>query len=253
MKISIVTVSYNAAATIEQTICSVAGQTHPDIEYIVIDGGSTDGTVALVRKNENTVGRWISEPDDGLYDAMNKGLRLATGDVVGFLNADDQFAAPDIVSTVAQVFDESRPDAVFCDVAIVDRSDCRTVKRFYAAQGFRPWQFRFGHAPPHPGAFVRRDRLIALGGFDTRFRICADFDLLMRLYLQTPEVCFLPRTAVLMRSGGLSTRDIRSTVQNNREKEQICRKSGIYTNAILMWMKYFLKVGQIFRRSQDLN
>ena len=181
LKLSIVTVCLNSARCIGDTLASVNAQTHAEIEHIVIDGGSTDGTQDLVRQRGERVCRLISEPDRGIYDAMNKGLALATGDIVGFLNADDVFASPEAVERIAQAFTPG-VDASYGDVVYVNSTDPSRTIRYWRAGAYRPGLCASGWAPPHPTLYVRREVLVGHGGFNDRMRIAADFDLALRLF-----------------------------------------------------------------------
>lgn len=253
MKISIITVAYEACETLERTIESLAAQTWADKEYIVVDGGSSDGTTQLLRRHERlgTVDRWISEPDRSLYDAMNKGLHLASGDYVGFLNADDFFVADDALAAVAEAIERDGADWVIGDTVMLDRRAERVV-RFYSGSGFRAWQLRFGHMPPHPSTYCRRADLVDLGGFDSRFPIAADFDLLLRLNRSRAlRTGYVPRTLVAMRSGGLSSRGLAGYVDMNRQVLEACRDAGMRTHRALIWAKYLGKVFQYLRRPDD--
>lgn len=252
MKISVVTVCYNASATLEKTIHSVAAQTYPNIEYVIIDGGSTDGTRDIISSYEDIINKWVSEPDEGLYDAMNKGLRMASGDFIGFLNGDDCFASQDALESVAETARAKQADCVLADTAILNARQPNQIRRFYSARTFRPWQFRFGHMPPHPSTYVKRELLLKLGGFDTGFSISADFDLMLRLYKEhDPKVAYLPKTLVAMREGGVTTRGISSNVSINQQVLASCRKHGIWSHPVIIWSKYFLKVFQHFQRPSD--
>lgn len=254
MKMSVVTVCYNACATLEETIRSVAAQTYPNIEYVVIDGGSTDGTQDILSTCDDIIDKWVSEPDEGLYQAMNKGLKAASGDFIGFLNADDRFASSDALEAVAYTAKATEADCILADTAILSAQKPDRVKRFYSARSFRPWQFRFGHMPPHPSTYVRRDLLMKLGGFDAEFPISADFDLMLRLYKElNPKVAYLPKTLVAMRGGGVTTRGMSSNVSINQQVLASCRKQGVWSHPVAIWSKYFFKIFQYLKRPSDLS
>jgi len=247
--LSIITVSYSAARTIEETFQSVACQTYPHVEYIVVDGASSDGTVDIIRRYEAAIGQWVSEPDKGLYDAMNKGLAMATGDYVGFLNADDFLARPDALELIAGALETSGADATHGDCVIVDPEDTEKVLRYYPSRGFKPHHMRFGNMPPHASIFVRRDLLLAEKGFNTDFRIAADFDLLTRLFVKRCiSYVHVPHVLTHNRSGGVSTQGLRSTMRINAEICRSLRANGIASNQLLLWSRYFKKVWQLVRR-----
>ena len=178
MKISIVTVTYNAAKHLRTCIESVMNQDYPDLEYILIDGASTDGTQEIIAAYEDRIAHNISEPDEGLYDAMNKGIALASGEVIGILNADDFYAYPEVISEVMSRFSDPEIQTVYGDLIYVDEEDIKKVVRYFPGKGFHHRQMRRGLMPPHPTFFVRRELYERCGGFDTQFDICADFDLM---------------------------------------------------------------------------
>jgi glycosyltransferase len=227
VKVSIVTVAYNSAATIGDTLASVAAQTHPDIEHIVVDGASTDDTLTVVRAQGARVAHLVSEPDRGIYDAMNKGLSLCSGDFVGFLNADDMLAAPNSVSAIAGAGADGGIDAICGDLVYVRQEQPEQILRYWRCGEFSARRLRYGWMPPHPTLYVRRARLIELGGFDTDLRIAADYDLMLRL-LQRPgiEVAYLPQVLVRMRTGGASNRSLAALMSKSREDLTALRRSG---------------------------
>jgi len=247
MKISLLTVSFNSAATLRDTIKSVRAQDYPDIEYIVVDGQSTDGTVDLIRAEAAAIDRWISEPDQGIYDAMNKAIGLATGDVVGILNSDDFYAGTDVVSRVARAFEDPTLDAVFGDLTVVDPSNLSRVVRRYSSARWRPEKFARGFMPAHPTFFVRRKYYEQLGVFKTDYRIAADYELLIRfLYVHRLKYRYLPIHMVTMRKGGVSSRGIRSNFILNAEIIRACRENGIRTNVFKVYPRYFVKLFELF-------
>jgi glycosyltransferase involved in cell wall biosynthesis len=247
MKISIVTVSYNAAATIADTIASVQTQDHPDVEHIIIDGASRDGTQALVERLADARTTFVSEPDRGLYDAMNKGIARATGDVIGILNADDFFADAGCLSAVADAFTRrSDVDAVLGDIAFVDAHG-RQMRRYDSGR-FRPAKARWGWMPAHPGMYLTRAGYDRIGGYRTDFRIAADFDFVVRAFaVERLRYVHLPRVLVHMRPGGASTDGLRAKLTINREVVRACRDNGIYTNLPMVMSKYPLKLLELLR------
>ena len=183
MKITIVTTTYNSASTLRDTMESVLAQTHKDIEYWVIDGGSEDDTLGLIKEYEPLFDgrmKWISEPDNGLYDALNKGISRATGDVVGILNSDDFYTSPTVLEQVAAGFSDDM-DAVYGDIHFVRPSDLGKCVRYYSSKLFRPWALRFGFMPAHPSFYVRREVYERCGGYALDYKLAADYDMMVRL------------------------------------------------------------------------
>ena len=247
MDISIITATFNSAATIADCLRSVDEQTCP-AEHIIIDGASTDSTLEIVRRL-STAARIFSEPDNGIYEAMNKGLRLATGDIVGILNSDDFYAGPQVLEKVLRVFRKSGAEALFADLVYVKPDDLDRVVRYYAGAGFRPEMFAWGWMPPHPTFFVRREIYERFGLFRTDYRIAADYELTARfLARHRVRYAYLPEVIVRMRTGGLSTRGLRSNWILNREILRACAENGISTNMLKVYSKYFRKVAQLFQR-----
>lgn len=249
MKISVITVCRNAAATISDTLRSVASQTYGEVEHIVVDGASTDGTVAILEKQLIGRGRWLSEPDQGIYDAMNKGVGLASGEAIGFLNADDLFAAPDTLERVAACLADPGVEACFGDLVIVDPRNLERIVRYFRGNDFTPERLAAGCMPPHPTLYVKRRVFDQHGLFQTDYRIAADFEFVARLFGKAKvPYRYIPRVLVRMRLGGVSTSGLRSTLILNREILRACRENGISTNLVRIYMKYGTKVLQLFRR-----
>jgi len=218
LKISLVTATFNSAATIHDTLRSVNVQTHQDVEHIVVDGGSTDATMEIVRAQGLRVTIALSEPDRGIYDAMNKGLRLARGDVIGLINSDDFLASPDVLSTVAAAFADPDIDAVYGDLCYVEPVDTSRVVRYWRSSPFRPGLFARGWAPPHPTLYVRREAYERLGGFDLAYPLAADLELMARFFeVHHLRARYLPQVLVRMRTGGATNRNLRNIVRQNRE------------------------------------
>lgn len=243
MKISVITAVFNAAGTIEETLLSVAQQTHPDVEHIVVDGASSDATVEIIARHRDKLTRFVSEPDRGIYDAMNKGLALASGQVVGFLNADDLYASKDVLSRVVGIMERESLDALFGDVEFFRPKDpTRTVRRYRSAR-FSPDQIALGWMPAHPALFLRRRVYESYGLFRTDYRIAGDFEYCARIFHSNSLVYrSLPETLVRMRTGGISTSGWRNTLLLNREVLRACRENGIDTNILKIFSKYPAKL-----------
>ena len=249
MKISVITVSYNSAATIADTLHSVGEQTHLDIEHIVIDGGSKDDTLLLVKARGKRVGKIISERDSGIYDAMNKGLALATGDVVGFLNSDDVYADTETLQRVAQAFRDPQVDVVYGDLVFVAKDDADRVVRYWKSGEYSPGACATGWMPPHPTFYARRSVYEIHGGFDLAFPVAADFEMALRL-LDKAHVRshYIPSVLVRMRMGGESTRSLKSVFLQNRETSRACLKHGLPGGARFVLRRLLSKLPQLVHR-----
>jgi glycosyltransferase involved in cell wall biosynthesis len=246
MKISIITVCYNREQHIRTAIESVLHQTYPDIEYIIIDGASTDRTVEIVKLYKPLFDgrmRWISEQDKGLYDAMNKGIRMSTGDFVAILNADDFYNHPGSVETMVNHLQETGADMCYSDVRFVHPDDLKKTVRYYSSAIFRPSLFRFGFMPAHPSCFIRRELFDKIAYYKTDYRIAADFELIMRfLYIHKLSYCYIPVCGVVMRTGGKSTRSLKNNLVILKENVRACRENGVYTNLFIVSIKYIIKI-----------
>lgn len=250
MRVSIITVAYNAATTIADTLRSVAAQDYSDFEHIIVDGKSRDSTLDVVAQHHHQRLRVNSESDKGLYDAMNKGVAMASGDLIGFLNADDYFTSSSAVSRLVGGLGDS--DAVCGNAVLVDPSDTSRVTRFYDASGYRPWMLRFGHMPPHPAFYTRREAFDRIGGFDTDYRIGADLEWMIRFFHVEKMRCrFLGSTITAVREGGLSNRGLSSRLLINKEALTSCRRWGISTSTPLLWSRYLVKSSQYLMRPTD--
>lgn len=241
MKISIITVCYNSATTLEDAIKSVLAQNYLDIEHIVIDGGSTDGTVSILEKYRGRIAKVVSEPDEGIYDAMNKGISLATGDAIGVLNSDDFYASNDVIENLVKVF-TNETDMVIGDVAFVDRVNMKKRLRYVSGSGFSPWLLRFGWMPPHPATFMRKNVYETFGHYKTDFTIAADYEFFVRTLI-SGSLCTVHTSKVLvtMRDGGASTGGFKSTIVISREILQALRENRIYSNSLFVWSRLPLK------------
>lgn len=246
-KISIITVCYNSIKTISDTIYSVLSQTYPNIEYIVVDDASTDGTIELVKSYGNKISRFKSEPDNGIYDAINKGIRLATGDIVGILNSDDFFYDNMVIEKIVRTFIESDIDAVYGDVQFVTPDNTSKVVRYYSSKHFNPGKFKYGFMPAHPGFYVKRELFEKLGYYKLDYKIAADFELMVRfLYVNQIKCKYLEMIFVSMRTGGVSNRSLLSNYTLNEEIARACRENGIRTNYFNIYSKYITKVFEYF-------
>ncbi len=250
-KISIITVCYNSAATIRDTIESVLAQDHPSIEYIIVDGASGDGTMEVVREFSGKINVVISEPDKGIYDAMNKGIHAATGDVVGLLNSDDFYADNSAVSRLVQRMEEVGTDMVFADLVIVDAGNTERVLRYYDSSAFHTGLLRYGWMPAHTTLLVKRELYEKYGVFSLDFRIAADFEMIVRLFHSAgASYTYLPVVVIKMRTGGLSTNGLKSSWVLNREIVQACQANGLKTSLPRVLLKIPSKLLEYIRRPE---
>lgn len=249
MKISIITATYNSGATIRDTLESVLAQTYPDYEHIIVDGKSKDNTIEICREYEPRYAdrlRIISEKDKGIYDAMNKGLRMATGDVVGILNSDDFYSNPNVLLTISEVFGCNDIDAVYGDIHFVAPTDLTKCVRYYSSRFFQSWMMVFGYQPAHPSFYCRRECYEKFGAFDISFKIAADFENMLRLiYLNNIRTCYIPMDFVTMREGGASTNGLNSHKRIILEHYQAYKKNGVTSGYCFDIMRYPLKLGEL--------
>jgi len=237
-KVSIITVCFNSAKTIRDTIESVLSQDYPNIEYIIIDGGSSDETVAIVKEYADRIAAIFSERDRGIYDAMNKGVALATGNIVGMLNSDDVYINEHAVSELMKTMQDARADSVFADLVIVDSIDLGKVLRYYDSSYFTPSKFRFGWMPAHPTFFVKKYLYDKVGPYSLDYKISADYEMLIRLlWVEKATYAYLPKPVVKMRHGGASTSGLDRNWLLNKEIVKACKANGIYTNMAILVLK----------------
>ncbi len=244
MKISIITVCLNAADTIADTIESIRRQSHPDIEYIVVDGGSSDGTLSILEKNRDVVSVLLTGPDSGMYDAANKGIRSATGEIVGMLNADDYYADRDVLRDVANSMTEGC-DAVYGDLHYVDRKNPQTIKRNWISGSYARRSFKFGWMPPHPTFFLRKTAYDAFGLFRLDFESAADYELMLRmLYKHSIKPCYIDRVMVKMRVGGKSNVSLANRIRANKEDRKAWAINGLEAAWYTLHLKPLSKLKQ---------
>ena len=247
-KISVITVCYNSAGTIAETIESVLSQDYPNLEYIIVDGVSTDGTLEIVRSFGSKITKIVSEPDKGLYDAMNKGIGLATGDIIGIINSDDIYANNCVFSDVVHAFVEKKVDVVYGDLYYFKSGFPDVALRYYRGGVFSIKRVTYGLMPPHPTFFIKRIVYEKFGRFDTRYTLSADFDLILR-FLGVHKVSFeyIPEILVKMRTGGKSTSSLKRTFIMNNEDLNSCKKNGVKTNMFKFYSKYLVKILHIVK------
>jgi glycosyltransferase involved in cell wall biosynthesis len=245
MKISIITVSYNSSATIRDTIESVLSQDYADFEYILVDGESTDGTLDIIRSYQHPSIRWISEPDKGIYDAMNKGVQLATGDIIGILNSDDFYTDNQVLSKVAKTFREQQVESVYSDLAYVDASDVNKIVRYWKSGQYKEGSFLEGWMPPHPTFFVQRSVYEKYSQFDLRLKSAADYELMLRfIHRFKISVAYIPETLVKMRAGGVSNASFLHRFRANREDRLAWEYNKLTPKLYTLMLKPLRKVQQ---------
>lgn len=251
-RITVITAVRNRVATVGACIESVLGQTWPDLEYLVIDGASTDGTDAVIDRYAGRISRVVREPDEGIYDALNKGIRLATGDVVGFLHADDLFADRWTLEAIARRFEATGSAAVYGDLVYVAESDPGRVIRYWRSGTMRPDSFRWGWMPPHPTFYLRREHYLEFGGFREGYSISADYESMLRMLVRHGlAAAYLPQVVVRMRVGGKSNASLGNRLQANREDRAAWLDNGLRPPWGLRLMKPLRKLPQFFRRPPD--
>lgn len=244
MKVTLITATYNSAATIRDTLDCIAAQDYPDIEHLIIDGVSKDATLAIVAEYPH-VARVICEPDKGLYDAMNKGVQAASGEVIGILNSDDFYPHPQVISRVVALMEKTGADALYADLDYVDAENTDAIVRSWKSQPYHQRLFQQGWMPPHPTFFVRKGVYEQYGGFNTQLRFAADYELMLRFLLRHGvSVCYLPEVVTKMRMGGLSNAAWKNRLKANREDREAWRLNGLQPRWYTIVMKPLRKIGQ---------
>ena len=251
MKISIITATFNSGRTVRDTLESVLRQTFTNYEYIIKDGGSKDDTLEIVKEYAPQFGdrlKIVSAPDKGIYDAMNTGLQMATGEVIGILNSDDFYTSDYALQTIAEAFGQSDIDATYGDIHFVNDDDLTKCVRYYSSSVFRRWMMRFGMMPAHPSFYCKRSVYEQFGAFDTSYRIAADFENLLRLiFVHRIKTLYVPKDFVTMRTGGASTAGFASRRRIMQEHLRAMKKNGVYSNFFLLSLRYFYKIFEVIR------
>jgi glycosyltransferase involved in cell wall biosynthesis len=256
MRVSVITVTYNSAGTLKDTIESVQRQSHRDVEHVLVDGSSVDQTVSVIRSYSH-ITNWRSEPDRGLYDAINKGILMSSGEIIGILNSDDFFPNESVLSRIASEFENPDVDAVIGDIAFVRPDNLKRIVRHYSARNFHAEKFVDGFMPPHPSFYVRKEYYEKLGLYKLDYKIAADYELLIR-FLKTNKLRYkyIPEIMVYMRTGGVSNQSVKSRYILNEEIIKACAENGINTNMLRLSLKYFNKifeyVGPMFNKDKSI-
>ena len=253
MKLSLITVTYNSAETLIDTIQSVRDQQISDLEYIVVDGNSKDSTPQHLSLNEDIITRWISEPDNGIYDAMNKGLKMATGDIIGFLHADDQLSTPGTLKSIISAFSNGEIDFLYGDLLYVQAKNPEKTIRYWKSGQFKHGLLKMGWMPPHPTVYFKRNLINKVGFFDTTFKIAADYDWILRcLICKDIKVFYLPKVLVRMRIGGASNKSIKNICKKTREDYRAIRNNGV-GGIVTLLIKNISKIPQFFKKNKAMQ
>jgi glycosyltransferase involved in cell wall biosynthesis len=253
LKISIITVVYNGAAYIADAIRSVLGQDYPHVEYIVVDGNSRDNTVDIINSFASKIDHFVSEPDNGIYDAMNKGLALASGDIVGILNADDIYANCHILSQVARKFQTTACEALYGDLVYVEANQVDRIVRYWKTGEYYQGAFVDGWMPPHPTFFVRRGVYERLGNFNTSLRTAADYELMLRfMYVHQINVAYLPQVMIKMREGGASNATLKGRLLAHQEDRKAWQLNNRQPKFYTLYLKPLKKIKQYFLRPKTV-
>jgi glycosyltransferase len=247
MKVSLITVTYNSAVYLEECINSVMEQQFADIEHIIIDGGSTDGTLDIIKKYEAHIAKWISEKDNGMYDAINKGIRMATGDIVGILNSDDIFASNDVIEAIVNCFNEYKLDAVYGDLEYVNKVNTNKVIRVWKGFSYKRFRFNYGWMPAHPTFYLRRELIGEFGGYESHYFTAADYEFMARyLYRYRISARYLPKLIVKMRNGGQSNVTLKSRIRANRRDYLAMQKNQVPFPFLASVLKPIIKLHQYY-------
>jgi glycosyltransferase involved in cell wall biosynthesis len=249
MKVTLITATYNSARHLEDCILSVIRQNYPQIEHIIVDGGSTDGTIDIIKKYENRIAAWISEKDRGMYDAINKGMKMATGDVIGILNSDDMLDAEDVISAIVGAFREKQVDSLYGDLEYVDPVDTNKIYRIWKGKPYDRKLFHYGWMPAHPTFYFKRSLLEKYGGYENHYFTAADYEFMARyLYKYRISSYYLPKLLVKMRRGGQSNSSIYKRLRANRRDYLAMKKSGIPFAFFVSILKPLSKIHQYYKK-----
>lgn len=248
MKVSIITATYNSSKTILDTLYSVQSQSYKNIEHIIVDGKSEDDTLNIINLNSRSVAKIISEPDLGIYDALNKGINNATGDIIGFLHSDDVFSYPDAIADLVNAIENNNSDAVYADIVYVSKDKEYNVIRYWKSGEFKRNRIKYGWMPPHPTFFMKRELYIQHGLFDLNFKISADYDSILRyIWVNNVVLSYLPKVVTRMRIGGESNKTVRNIINKTKEDILVLKKNNIpWVKAI--FFKNISKISQFIKK-----
>jgi glycosyltransferase involved in cell wall biosynthesis len=251
LRVSIITIVYNNRATFEECVNNVLSQSYKEIEYIVVDGGSNDGTIDIIQAYRERISQWISEPDHGIYDAMNKGIKMANGEVIGFLHSSDVYAHPRVIEGVVKVFENSNVSSVYGDLQYVDQKDLNRVIRHWKSSPYRRGKFKQGWMPPHPTFFVRREIYEKFGNFNTHFQIAGDYELMLR-FLERYRISavYIPEVLVKMRWGGISNGGVKNILVKSYEDYRAWGMNDLNGSVHTILFKNLCKIPQFLGKAQ---
>lgn len=247
MKVSIITVTHNSARFLQDCIDSVISQTYTDIEHVVVDGASSDGTVDIIKKNNHHIAKWVSEKDNGMYDAINKGMQMATGDVIGILNSDDMLASAGVIEQIVKYFNEHTVDSVYGDLVYIDQRNTKKIIRYWKGLSYNRFRFNYGWMPAHPTFYIRKELLSDLGGYESHYFTAADYEFMARyLYKYRISARYLPLLIVKMRVGGASNRTLFNRLRANRRDYLAMKVNDIPFPHIASILKPLIKLRQYY-------
>lgn len=247
MKVSLLTVTYNSEKYLEECINSVKDQTYPDIEHIIIDAISTDDTLNIIHKYKDHISKFISEKDKGMYDAINKGIALASGNIIGILNSDDKLASNDVIENIVKCFNEEQVDAVYGDLVYVEQLNLKNVLRYWKGVSYKRFRFNYGWMPAHPTFYVKRSIIAELGGYESHYYTAADYEFMTRyLYRYRVNAFYLPKLIVTMRAGGQSNKNIKIRLRANRRDYLAMKTNKIPFAFVVSILKPIIKLHQYY-------
>jgi glycosyltransferase len=249
MKVSIITATYDSSQTISNCIISINNQRYLNIEHLIIDGASTDDTVKIIRNQPNRVFLMVSEPDKVVYEALNKGLKYATGDIIGVLHSDDMFGSEKTISNIVETFKRTKADVIYGDLAFVQRDNTTKMLRYWKSGPFSKMKLNRGWMPPHPTVFMRREVYEKYGCFDVSFSISSDYDLLLRVFQDSAlKFEYMPELITKMRIGGISTGTFKNTFKKSKEDYLVLKKNKILFPLLVVVLKILFKIPQLLKR-----
>ena len=247
MKVTLLTVTYNSEKYLEECIHSVINQTYPNIEHIIIDAESTDGTLDIIRQYDKNISHWVSEKDNGMYDAINKGIGMASGSIIGILNSDDKLASVDVISDIVRCFQDHQVDAVYGDLVYVEQMNMQNVLRYWKGVSYKRFRFKYGWMPAHPTFYVRSSLIADLGGYESHYYTAADYEFMARyLYRFRINARYLPKLIVKMRAGGQSNKNIAIRLRANRRDYLAMKKNKIPFPFVVSILKPIIKLHQYY-------